>query len=207
MEASYTSLSVVFLIQIKTLNSRFDKVGAVMKNTSIHSTLGLFILSCAALVFAGCGPSGDSSSSSGGSSSSAAPAAETPGAVSQTIELTANDQMKFNLERFAVKVGSTVKIHLKNVGSMPKMSMGHNVVVLKQGTDEKAFVEAAIQAPANDYIPQAQEDAVIAHTKMLGGGEDDSVTFKVPSKKGNYTFLCSFPGHFQVGMKGTMIVN
>jgi len=115
--------------------------------------------------------------------------------------------MKFNLERFAVKAGSTVKIHLKNVGSMPKMSMGHNVVVLKQGTDEKAFVEAAIQAPANDYIPPTQTDAVIAHTKMLGGGEEDSIVFKVPSKKGNYTFLCSFPGHFQVGMKGTMIVN
>jgi len=177
-----------------------------MKNTSIQSTLGIFILSCAALVFAGCGPSGDQASSDGGSSSSAAPAAD-PGEVSQTIELTANDQMKFNLERFAVKAGSTVKIHLKNVGSMPKMSMGHNVVVLKQGTDEKAFVEAAIQAPANDYIPPAQTDEVVAHTKMLGGGEEDSVIFKVPSKKGNYTFLCSFPGHFQVGMKGTMIVN
>jgi len=175
-----------------------------MKNTSIQSTLSLFILSCAALVFAGCGPSGDKSSSGGDSSSSGAAAA--PGEVTQTIELTANDEMKFNLERFAVQAGSTVKIHFKNVGSMPKMSMGHNVVVLKQGTDEKAFVEAAIQAPANDYIPPAQTDAVIAHTKMLGGGEEDSIVFKVPSKKGNYTFLCSFPGHFQVGMKGTMMV-
>lgn len=178
-----------------------------MKNVSIQSALGIFILSCAALVFAGCGPSGDKASSDGGSSGSAAPAAADPGEVSQTVEITANDQMKFNLERFAVKAGSTVKIHLKNVGTMPKMSMGHNVVVLKQGVDEKAFVEAAIQAPANDYIPPAQTDAVVAYTKMLGGGEEDSVIFKVPSKKGNYTFICSFPGHFQVGMKGTMIVN
>lgn len=177
-----------------------------MKNTSIQSTLGIFILSCAALVFAGCGPSGDKASSGGGSSGSAAPAAD-PGEVSQTIELTASDQMKFNLERFMVEAGSTVKIHFKNVGTMPKMSMGHNVVVLKQGVDEKAFAEAAIQAPANDYIPPAKTDEVIAHTKMLGGGEEDSVIFKVPSKKGNYTFICSFPGHFQVGMKGTMIVN
>jgi len=175
-----------------------------MKNTSIQCTLSIFILSCAALVFAGCGPSGDKVSSDGGSSGSAAPAAAE---VSQTIEITANDQMKFNLERFTVKAGSTVKIHLKNVGTMPKMSMGHNVVVLKQDVDEKAFVEAAIQAPANDYIPPTKTDEVIAHTKMLGGGEEDSVIFKVPSKKGNYIFLCSFPGHFQVGMKGTMIVN
>jgi azurin len=177
-----------------------------MKNTAIQSTISIFILSCAALVFAGCGPSGDKSSSGGDSPSSGASAAADLGEVTQTIELTANDQMKFNLERFMVKAGSTVKIHLKNEGSMPKMSMGHNVVVLQQGTDEKAFVEAAIQAPTNDYIPPAQTDAVIAHTKMLGGGEEDSIVFKVPSKKGNYTFICSFPGHFQVGMKGTMIV-
>ena len=177
-----------------------------MKNKAIHSTLGIFILSCAALVFAGCGPSGDKSGSGGDSSSSGASAADAPGEVTQTIELTANDQMKYNLERFAVKAGSTVKIHLKNIGSMPKMSMGHNVTVLKQGTDEKAFVEAAMQAPANDYIPPAQTDVIIAHTKMLGGGEEDSVTFKVPSKKGNYPFLCSFPGHYQVGMNGTMMV-
>ena len=173
-----------------------------MKNKAIHSSITLFTLACAALVFAGCGPSGEKSSPG----KPAVSADVELGEVTQTIELTANDQMKFNLERFMVEAGATVKIHFKNVGSMPKMSMGHNVVVLKQGTDEKAFVEAAIQAPANDYIPPEQAALVIAHTKMLGGGEEDSVTFKVPSKTGNYTFLCSFPGHFQVGMKGTMIV-
>lgn len=177
-----------------------------MKNKVIHSSISIFSLACAALVFAGCGPSGDSSSS-GGSSNSGVSVDSAQGEVSQTIEITGNDQMKYNLERFSVKAGSTVKVHLKNVGSMPKMSMGHNVVILEQGTDEKAFVEAATDAPTNDYIPPTQEDAVIAHTKMLGGGEEDSVTFKVPSKKGNYTFICSFPGHYQVGMKGTMIVN
>jgi azurin len=175
-----------------------------MINKAIHSSISIFSLACAAFVFAGCGPSGESSSSSPGDSAASADSA--PGEVTQTIELTANDQMKYNLERFMVKAGSTVKIHLKNVGSMPKMSMGHNVCVLKQGTDEKAFVEAAIQAPANDYIPPTMTDAVVAHTKMLGGGEEDSVVFKVPNKTGNYTFLCSFPGHYQVGMKGTMIV-
>lgn len=174
----------------------------VMKHTAIHSPISILILACAALVFSGCGPSGDSSSSG----DSTASAGSVPGEVSQTIELTANDQMKYNLERFMVKAGSTVKIHLKNVGTMPKMSMGHNVVILKQGTDEKAFVEAAMQAPANDYIPPEKIDAVIATTKMLGGGEEDSVIFKVPTQKGNYTFICSFPGHYQVGMKGIMIV-
>lgn len=179
-----------------------------MKPTRLRSFSFLTVAACAALVLAGCGPSGDSASS-GEADGSAGPdgAADAVSAeVSQTVEITANDQMKFNIEEFTVEAGSTVKIHLSNVGSMPKMSMGHNVTVLKQGTDEKAFVGAAAQASTNDYIPPDRTDAVIAHTKMLGGGEEDSVIFKVPSKKGEYPFLCSFPGHFQSGMKGTMVV-
>jgi azurin len=196
----------VFLIYVKAVDPISSMLGALMKNKVIQSSLFSLMLACVALVLSACGPSGDKSPSGGDSSSSGASAAADPGAVTQTIELTANDQMKFNLERFMVQAGSTVEIHLKNIGSMPKMSMGHNVVVLKQGTDEKAFAEAAIQAPANDYIPPTMEDQVVAHTKMLGGGEEDSIVFKVPSKKGNYTFICSFPGHYQVGMKGTMMV-
>ena len=48
---------------------------------------------------------------------------------------------------------------------------------------------------------------VIAHTKLIGGGESDSVTFDVskldPAEK--YTFFCSFPGHVAV-MQGDVIL-
>jgi uncharacterized cupredoxin-like copper-binding protein len=32
------------------------------------------------------------------------------------------------------------------------------------------------------------------------------VTFTVPKKPGVYTFICTFPGHFAGGMKGTLTV-
>jgi uncharacterized cupredoxin-like copper-binding protein len=32
------------------------------------------------------------------------------------------------------------------------------------------------------------------------------VTFGVPAKPGSYTFICSFPGHFNAGMRGTLVV-
>ena len=44
-----------------------------------------------------------------------------------------------------------------------------------------------------------------AHTKIIGGGESDSVTFPVAklAAADSYTFFCSFPGHSSI-MKGTL---
>jgi plastocyanin len=41
---------------------------------------------------------------------------------------------------------------------------------------------------------------------MLGGGETGSVTFKIPEKKGEYEYVCTFRAHYQAGMKGKLIV-
>ena len=42
-------------------------------------------------------------------------------------------------------------------------------------------------------------------TKVIGGGESDSVTFDVSKLAAgqDYTYFCSFPGHFAM-MKGTL---
>ena len=58
----------------------------------------------------------------------------------------------------------------------------------------------------NDYMP-ADMSKVIAHTEIIGGGESTSVTFDVSelSKDVNYSFFCSFPGHWGV-MKGQFII-
>ena len=47
-------------------------------------------------------------------------------------------------------------------------------------------------------------DEVIVYTKLLGGGESDTITFDAP-EKGYYTFLCTFPGHWGL-MKGKLVV-
>lgn len=125
---------------------------------------------------------------------------------SKVVELTieGNDQMKFNLDEMKVKAGSTVKLTLKHVGEMTKQQMGHNWVLLKQGTDIMEFGQKAAGAADNDYIPQAEASKVIANTKTLGGGEETTITFEAP-KKGTYDFICSFPGHVAL-MKGKFIV-
>ncbi|HEV2830450.1 MAG TPA: azurin [Hanamia sp.] len=136
-----------------------------------------------------------------------APGADIPGiadvAVTDHIELQGSDDMKYDKTLFKIKAGQDVKVTLKNVGKLPKEAMAHNVVILAQGTDVQAFGEAAVKDKANDHIPAAMATDVIAHTKLLGPGESDEITFKV-ADPGVYEFICSFPGHFGT-MRGKIV--
>lgn len=139
------------------------------------------------------------------STPAAAPAAAAP-AASTAVEITANDAMKFSVTRFEVAAGQQVKLTFRNIGTMPKQAMGHNLVVLKKDADVKAFADAAVMAAATEYFPAAKADQVIAHTKLLGPKQSDEITFTAPSEPGEYPFICSFPAHYIAGMKGVMVV-
>ncbi len=159
-----------------------------------------------ALVLAGCGKKEEASTSAPTApTTAAAPAAPAAPAVA-IIELTANDSMKFSATHFEVSAGQEVKVTLTNLGTMPKVAMGHNFILLKKGTDLKAFTDAAIMAAATDYVPAALADQIIAHTKLLGPKQSDEITFKAPTEPGEYPFICSFPAHFLSGMKGVIVV-
>lgn len=114
-----------------------------------------------------------------------------------TIEITGNDTMQFNSKAFEVNAGEEVTLVFKNIGKLPKAAMGHNVVILKPGSNVAVFATAAISAVANEYIPtdDANKAMIVAHTKLLGPGEEDTIKFTLP-EAGAYPFVCSFPGHF-----------
>ena len=84
--------------------------------------------------------------------------------------------------------------------------MAHNWVLLKKGTDGKAYIDAAVTAQATEYLPPALADQVIAHTKMIGAKQSDEITFKAPTEPGEYPFVCTFPAHYLAGMHGVMVV-
>ncbi len=123
-----------------------------------------------------------------------------------TIEIDSNDQMQFDKKAFEVVEGQEVTLILTHSGQLPKAAMGHNVVILKPGTSLPEFAMKCAPLAANDWIPEDEETKalIIAHTKMLGGGEKDTITFTAP-EAGEYPFLCTFPGHFAL-MQGVMTV-
>ncbi len=120
------------------------------------------------------------------------------------VVLTADDQMKFDQTTIEVPAGAQVSLTLKHVGKMSAKQMGHNFVLLDEGTDLNVFALAAASAIQTEYIPANQKKKVIAHTRMLGGGESDTVVFTAPAP-GTYKFICSFPGHYTT-MRGDFVV-
>ena len=121
--------------------------------------------------------------------------------VVKTIVINSNDQMRFDTNEVRVKAGEKIKLTLNHTGKLAKNVMGHNFVLLTAGTDVAKFSREAMNEKENEYIPAK---GVIAHTKLIGGGESTTIEFTAP-KKGTYDFVCSFPGHYAM-MKGKFIV-
>lgn len=159
----------------------------------------LFLLSCTALFIMSCGeskkadstqPEIDYSTATDSNEAEATPAI----ATNNHIVLKAGDDMRFDKTDFTVKAGEEVTLIFMNSGEMSKEAMGHNFVLLKPGSDASAFASDAVSAKATDYIPTDLQSEIIAHTKLLGGKENDQIKFTL--EPGTYDFLCSFPGHF-----------
>ena len=135
-----------------------------------------------------------------------AAAQDKPASAARTVELTGGDDMKYSLTTIAAKPGETLRIRLTSKGTLPKIAMAHNVVILKAGAKQIDFANAAAMAAATGYIPPDMKDQVLAATAMAGPGETVDVTIKLPTAPGTYPYLCTFPGHFAAGMRGTIVV-
>lgn len=162
------------------------------------------IAALVALSLVGCGRPASSTASA-----PAAPAAATPTAPAsggREVLITANDAMKFNTLEIHAAPGEALAVTLRNDGTMPKFSMGHNWVLVGADVDLAAFVNDATTAAKYDYVPREHPERILAATKLLGPRETSTARFNAPTKPGRYPFLCTFPGHLQVGMKGHLIV-
>jgi azurin len=127
------------------------------------------------------------------------------GGGGKSVEITADDTMKYSVTAISAAPGEAIHIKLTNKGTMPKMAAAHNFVLLAKGTDLNAFTTAAVMAGQTDYVPEKLKAQVLASTKLAGPGETVETDFKAPTAPGTYTFICSFPGHFAT-MKGTLTV-
>ncbi len=126
----------------------------------------------------------------------------------QECELTVegNDQIQFLQEELRVSAScSEVTVTLVHVGTLAKNVMGHNWV-LSETEHWQQLAMAGQSAGAPEYLPEGDE-RVIAATPVIGGGEETSITFDISGLEagGDYTFFCSFPGHFSL-MNGKFII-
>ena len=117
------------------------------------------------------------------------------GAVGNTMS-----EMKYDVESITVKEGSWVRINLENKGI--DNSMMHNIVFINYGTRKKVASEAIKIWPSQNFVENKKN--IIAYSGVSNPGETITLEFKAP-KKGNYEFLCTYPGHAEI-MRGYFFV-
>ena len=132
-----------------------------------------------------------------------------PQAPPKELTIQADDKMRYDVTAFDASPGQKIAVTIKNIGTTPKFSMGHNFVLLDRiintGNVQSAFLDKASTEASHDYVPPGAKE-VLAHSKLLGPGETEVVTFNAPFIPGEYLYVCSFPGHYSQGTKGIMTV-
>lgn len=126
--------------------------------------------------------------------------ADDPGVKTITITPKGN-QMKFEQTNIAVQAGQTVKLTFENTAS--SAAMQHNVVVLNSADDAAIKRVGKAAMSASNYVPD--DPAVLAATDLAKPGETVVVTFTAPETPGEYSYICTFPGHYAM-MQGIMTV-
>lgn len=104
------------------------------------------------------------------------------------------DTLKFNPETLTIAAGTAASVTVKNSGTQQ-----HNWVVVKPEDADK--VDEAAAAKGGDATGVA---GVLAGGKLIDASGNETVSVNLPA--GTYTFICTVPGHYVAGMKGTLTV-
>ena len=109
----------------------------------------------------------------------------------RTITVNMLDTMRFNPQSIKVKQGETIKFIVKNSGKVK-----HEMVL---GT-EKELKEHAEVMKQNPEMEHADENQITVQP-----GSSSEIIWQF-TKSGKVNFACLQPGHYEVGMKGAIVV-
>ena len=123
------------------------------------------------------------------------------------VTVDSTDQMSYNTKEIVIdKSCKTFTVNLTHSGSLPKNVMGHNWVLSKTADMAGVATDGMAAGLDKNYLKDG-DTRIIAHTKIIGAGEKDSVTFYVSklNPAETYEFFCTFPGHNSM-MKGSVVL-
>ena len=132
----------------------------------------------------------------------AAPTA-TPAPAGQPVSLGTNGgEWQFDTATLEITAGEAIVLTFHNGAK----TTAHNWLLIKGDNAVATEVNKAGETTgvAAAYIPD--DPRIIARTAgLVKGGQDERVTFTAPAA-GTYIYLCTFPGHFDLGMTGVLTV-
>ena len=119
----------------------------------------------------------------------------------QVIAIGTKPGLKYNITEVQIKAGSKIKLIFSNNDDMT-----HNVVIVEPGAAKEVGDQAfnlGLKGSQMNYIPNSTK--VIYHTNFIQPGSSETIYFSAPLKPGNYTIVCTYPGHAMI-MQATLKV-
>ncbi len=112
-------------------------------------------------------------------------------------------KMIYDQDTLVVKAGQKVVLVFNN-----EDNMAHNVVIVKPGQKERIGTLADEMASQKDayekgFIPDSKD--VLYFTPLVNSGKNYKLEFIAPMQKGEYPYICTFPGHWRL-MNGILKV-
>lgn len=154
-----------------------------MKATKFVAGIGLLT----ALALTACGGGGGGGAASGGGAAG--------GASTVEVGTDAGGNLVFAPTTLSASAGAPITVNFKNPAPVQ-----HNFVLVEPGQEQ-----AVADASAGKNGDAAGLPGVIATGGVLDANGDES--FEVPAQEaGSYPYICTVPGHYAAGMKGTLTV-
>ena len=124
-------------------------------------------------------------------------------AVRVVLIHTVEEEMRYDVNYFAVESGRPVQVVLDNQDLMP-----HNLVITATGALKEIAQLGLLQGPTpgfqgKPYVPESPK--VLFATGMVASQQRQRLTFNAPVQPGEYPFVCTFPRHW-MRMYGVMVV-
>ncbi len=107
-------------------------------------------------------------------------------------------ELSYSLTEIKAKAGSVLTIKYIN-----KSDMSHNIVLVREEADIRPVGVAALQAVANDWVPEDEMDRIIAYSELAYPGDTVEFSFQVPPP-GTYPYICTYSAHW-TQMQGRLI--
>jgi len=124
-----------------------------------------------------------------------------------SLSIQAGDGIAYSRTEMSVPSScGEVTVTLTHTGKLPAAAMGHNWVLMPADALESIATAGMAAGVEGNYVPSG-EDRIVAYTKLLAGGESDSISFSLDALAAgtDYIYACTFPGHWSV-MRGTFTV-
>jgi azurin len=125
------------------------------------------------------------------------------GAPGRAIRIQTTTGLQFVQRELRVQAGERLSLTLENPDVMP-----HNwVLVVRDGVEgvtdlaNKFVIDPT--AVARHYVPDTP--LVLVHTRIVEPASSTTIHFTAPPERGDYPYLCTFPGHASV-MRGVLRV-